>query len=51
MGFIGRFGDFSAIISPDFFFLSLLFLVLLSNFNPYIGSVDIVLQFTDVHFF
>ena len=51
MGFI-EFGNFSAIISPDFFFLSLLFLVLLLwDPNPYIGSVDIVPQFTDVHFF
>ena len=35
-----------------FFFLSLLFLVLLLwNPNPYIGSLDIVPQFNDIHFF
>lgn len=49
-----EFGNFSAITSSDFFFffLSLLFLVLLLwNPNPYIGSLDIVPQFNDIHFF
>lgn len=52
MGFI-EFGDFSAIISPDFFFcpFSLSCSSLLWDPNPYIGFVDIVPQFTDVHFF